>query len=129
MGNVKSLLGYEMDRDLFKGFVGLKDVELTVSKVMRKYGEDCERRFIAKDYMSISMDEDIAIHIAGEEEVSDYWEGLKGNGGTVIGVCEYLIERFYPMYRHHNWFDESGYRDKLRWVLDEARRFEGEVSA
>lgn len=110
---------------LFEGFSKLKDVELSVARVMRKYGEDREREGLLLD--DISTDDAVAIHIAGEEEVSDYWEGLKRNGGGLIGVCKYLHERFSPIYKREGWFDESAYIDRLEYVLTEARRFEDKM--
>lgn len=121
----KGSLSVKVYDNLFRGFSGLRDVELSVGRVMRKYGEDREMEGLIFD--DISTDDTVAIHIAGEEEVSDYWEGLKKNGGEVIGVCEYLYERFSSMYRRGGSFDEAGYVDMLKWVLDEARRFEGEI--
>lgn len=116
------LFDAEVCNYLYDGFKDLKDIELAVAAVMRKYGEDREMEGLLLD--DISTDDAVAIRIAGEEEVSDYWEGLKKNGGGFEGVYDYLCERFKPMYWCEGKFDERAYVDMLEGILWEARRFE-----
>lgn len=112
-------------RNLEKALRGLRHVEMSVGKVLRKYGEECEREgMVVGEDGELSAVDQQAVWDAGMSEEGKFWDYLDGrdNSQGVYDVCEYLWNRF-------GGYDGDEGRviqvAMLKWVLIEAFKLEG----